>query len=348
MKKNIIKDRDNLKSRESKLKQEIQELELYEIELAIEKRVIADIRKRQRGISGLKQDSLKYTAVWGAGDLTPGCKDCCLKGRWTQIRTTTKCNLNCSFCYYFGKKDFPFREMIPSGLFRIGSEQRLFSEDDVKLLLKTQSKKLIKIRGVAWLFYEPLLEIDKMLSIMKFINKMGYHQWLYTNGVYATERNLEKLKKAGLDEIRFNLAATNCSDLVIKHMKIARKYFKYLCVESPMFTEFYNSFIKKKEAILGTGVDHIHFAELQLFPNAMNKFKKEGPIYRYKSGYVSPIKSRQLTYDIFEIAVKEKWKKVVLHDCSNETKFFRGIINATRFGHVDYGGSTPLYKKVVL
>jgi len=236
--------------------------------------------------------------------------------------------------------------MIPEGLFRIGNVQRFFSEDDVKLLFKKQGKKFIK--GVAWLYYESLLEIDKMLPLMKFIHKSGFYQWLYTNGVYATEKNLEKLKKVGLDEIRFNLAATNCSDAVIKHMKIARRYFKYICIESPMFSGFYDSFIKKKEAILDTGVDHIHFAELQLSLNTMNKFRKEGLVYRYKSGYISPVKSRQLTYDIFEIAAREKWKNVVLHDCSNETKFFRGVANAMHFGDVDYRGSIPLYKKRAL
>jgi pyruvate formate-lyase activating enzyme-like uncharacterized protein len=349
MKKNM-KNRPGLKSQRSRLKQEIQKLTLYEIESALEKKVISSIRNRQDKIPGLKQDSLRYTAKWGDGDLTPGCKDCCLKGKWTQIRTTAKCNLDCSFCYYFGKKDFPLRELLPRDLFSIANIERFFSERDLKLLFKIQGKKFIK--GVAWLFYEPLLEIDKILSIMSFIHKEGYHQWLYTNGVYATEENLKRLKKAGLDEIRFNLAATNCSDQVIKNMKTARRYFKYLCIESPMFTGFYNSFIKKRKKILATGVDHMNFAELQLFPNTMARFKKEGEIYRYKMGYISPIKSRELTYDIFEIAAKEKWKNVVLHDCSNETKFYRGVVRTLAFGDISYSGVTPLdkafYKETVL
>jgi pyruvate formate-lyase activating enzyme-like uncharacterized protein len=163
----------------------------------------------------------------------------------------------------------------------------------------------------------------------------------------ASEDTLKKLSDAGLDEIRFNLAATDCADKVIKNMKIARKYFKYLCIESPMFTKFYNSFMKKRKQILDTGVDHIHFAELQLFPRTIANFRQEGPIYRYKKGYVSPIKSRQLTYDVFEVAVKEKWKNVVLHDCSNETKFYRGVnfyLQESTFGRIDYAGFTKLDK----
>lgn len=323
----------------STFKQQMQDLRLYQIELAVERKVIANIRRRQEMIPGLKQDSLKYTAIWGDGDLTPGCKECCLKGGWTQIRTTTKCNLNCSYCYYFGEKDFPLREIIPDGLYRVGQNPNLLSEDDIKLLFEIQAKKFIN--GAAWLHYEPLMEMDKMLSIMKFIHNKGYYQWIYTNGTLAIEENLKKISGTGLEEIRFNLAATDCSDKVIKNMRTARRYFKYLCVESPMFTKFYNSFMKKRKQILDTGVDHIHFAELQLFPKTKANFRDEGPIYRYKRGYVSPIKSRQLTYDVFEVAVKERWKNVALHDCSNETKFFRGVIGgcaSVRFGDIFYGG----------
>lgn len=332
----IINPKDTAKSR---LKEDVRNYKLYQIERALEKMVIADIRKRQKSIPGLKQDPLKYTAVWGKGELTPGCRECCLKGRWEQIRTTTKCNLSCSFCYYFGEKDYPLRELIPADMYKI--RQRLYSEDDVKLLFEKQGKKFLS--GVAWLHHEPLLEMDKMLGLMKFVHRKGYHQWLYTNGTLATEENLKKLSGAGLDEIRFNLAATNCSDNVIKNMNIARKYFKFLCIESPMFSKFYVTFLKKRKAILDTGVDHIHFAELQLFPQTKSRFAGEGPIYRYRKGYVSPIKSRQLVYDVFEVAVKENWKNVVLHDCSNETKFYRGVnFNPQYFTDASYGGIMEL------
>lgn len=317
-------------------------LKLYQIELALERKVISDIRKRQKRIIGLKQDPLKYTAFWGSGDLTVGCRDCCLKGRWTQIRTTTACNADCIFCYYYGTQDSQLREMTPKGLYRLGSS-KFYDERDIKLFFEVQGKK--HISGAAWCSHEPLMTMDKIPSLMKFLSKKGYYQWLITNGILATEENIKKLSDAGLDEIRFNLAATDCSKEAIKHMKIARKYFKSLCIESPMFTNFFNSFMKKRKEILDTGVDHIHFAELQLFPLQMNNFRDEGPFYRYKGGYISPIKSRQLTYDVFDVAVKERWKKVVLLDCSNEVKFYRGVNACNQgetFGSLHYSGHMDL------
>ena len=41
----------------------------FKIELELENRVIADIRERQRKIPNLKQDNLKYTAIWGEGGI---------------------------------------------------------------------------------------------------------------------------------------------------------------------------------------------------------------------------------------------------------------------------------------
>lgn len=332
-------NRHNVRFARSKNNDNVQKAMLYKIERELEKKVIAQIRKRQQTIPGLKQDELQYTAVWG-GDLTPGCKKCCLKGKVAHLRTTTQCSLNCSFCYYFGSRE---KRSIPSDMYLIN--ERLFTERDIRLLFKAQGKKFLN--GVGWLYYEPLMEIDKMIPVMKMISQKGYHQWLYTNGVFATHDNLKKLADAGLNEIRFNLAATNCSAGVIQHMACARKYFKYLCVESPMFTGFYEAFIKNRRMILETGLDHIHCAELQLFTNTKDNFKKEGPAYRYAQGYISPIKSRHLTYNLIELAVKEKWENVVIHDCSNETKFFRGVYlgNASSFGIVEYKAFSPLWNE---
>lgn len=325
----IVDASDDIHSKELKYK-------LLEKERAVEERVIADIRRRQDKIPGLKRDGFGYLAIWGDGELTPGCKECCLKNRWSQIRSTTHCNLSCKFCYYFDEKKGPSDETIPGDLYLIGGGTRHFTEDDVKSIIKIQGDR--RLSGIAWLYHEPLLKIDKMIPLMKFIHEQGLHQWLYTNGVLASEENLRKLSRAGLEEIRFNLAATNCSDGVIKNMKAARRHFKYLCIESPMYTEFYNSFMEKRGAILDTGVDHIHLAELQLLNKTLLNFKGEGPIYRLRGGYVSPIKSRQLVYDIFECAAKERWRNVVLHDCSNEVKLYRGMVTGSDayFGHVAY------------
>ena len=47
-------------------------------------------------------------------------------------------------------------------------------------------------------------------------------------------------------------------------------------------------------------------------------------MYMCRQGYLSPIWSRELTLEFMRIADEEQWPLVV-HDCSNHTKFARGL-----------------------
>jgi uncharacterized protein len=304
--------------------------------MLVEEQALAGIAARQARIPGLKVDEFGCTSVWG-GELTPGCRDCCLTGKAVMIRSTSKCQLDCDFCYYYRQKDHPYSETLPTRAFMVGD--RRLREEDVRLLFSVQARD--HISGVGWLYFEPLLEYRKMLPLMRFFRDLGLHQWLYTNGLAAARDVLSELSDAGLDEIRFNLAATDCSNRVLANMRGARQLFKYVCVESPMFTRYFHAFMKKRAAILDTGVDHIHFAELELFPASAALFAAEGLPYRHREEYISPLKSRQLTYDVFETAAREGWKGVVLHDCSNQVKLLRGMRSAPMFSGINYKNPRP-------
>jgi len=215
-----------------------------------------------------------------------------------------------------------------------------FTLNEISILLDKQGGNL---PGVAWVWYEPFLDFDKHPPAIKLLSKNCIHQHLYTNGTLCTEDHFKLLSDSGLTEIRFNLAATNCSRKVLKTMATGRKYFKYLGIESPMTLTFFNSFMENKKAILDTGVDHINCAELHLGEKNAKNYCNE-ILYSFKQGYISPISSRHLTYDLLEIAYKEKWQGVVINDCSNENKFYRGIQRGDRFGEVGYAQETTFYK----
>ena len=71
------------------------------IQTILYENVLEEILKIQSNISKSYQDENRFFAVWN-GELTQGCKDCCLKQKWTQTRSSVKCSLNCDFCYYYG------------------------------------------------------------------------------------------------------------------------------------------------------------------------------------------------------------------------------------------------------
>ena len=310
------------------------------IENHVESIVLNNIRERQKKIPNLVQDKSKMLAYWG-GELTPGCKYC-LNGETSAFRSSIKCNLYCKFCYCYCVDVAKFNE-IPiynKNIYRIGNFY--FNLQSLESALIQHHKE--KTKALGWVYYEPMCEENKLYPAMEIIAENGYYQFLYTNGTKLTEDNLKKLHDSGLNEIRFNLAATNCADNVVEKMAIARKYFDYVCIESPIFTEYYEIFKKKIDKILNTGVTHIHFAELQL-TRPMIKYRtwdSEGAIYRHYMSYISPIKSRQLVYDIFDLAVSQNWHDVTLHDCSNEVKLYRGINVNNNLHNIAYQGMATL------
>jgi len=82
-------------------------------------------------------------------------------------------------------------------------------------------------------------------------------------------------------------------------------------------------------------------AELQLTPASIKRFEGEGPVYRHRLGYVSPISSRHHIYDLLEAAAADGWP-VTINDCSNDTKFARGISRSEPFGQISYETSMNL------
>lgn len=244
-----------------------------------------------------------------------GCRSCLMGTGLSAIRKTNKCNLECKFCYNYGQLE----DSIPigEGMWEIGGTK--FYEKDIDLLLCTQQKPT----GIAYVYLEPFIEIEKYYSVIKKFSDAGIYQHLYTNGTLATEETLKALGEAGLSEIRFNLGASGCSDHVINNIALAKKYIKNVGIETPMTPEFFHTFNKKKKKILATKLDFINCAELHL--NENNIFNYDGELmYIARHGYISPIWSRALTLEFMKQAVDEKWDLVV-HDCSNDTKFARGL-----------------------
>lgn len=162
------------------------------------------------------------------------------------------------------------------------------------------------------------MEIEKYYGVIRKFHAAGVHQHMYTNGTLATEENLRALGEAGLDELRFNLGASGCSDRVIEHIATAKKYIRYVGIETPITPELYETFMQKKDKILATGFDFMNCAELHLNPNNIDNYAGES-LYMSRQGYISPIWSRDLTLKLMETATSEHWKPLI-HDCSNPHK----------------------------
>lgn len=282
-------------------------------------------------IKNLKTLDNRTYFVGNENKFSNGCRSCLLGTGLGAIRKTNKCNLNCKFCYNHGQiEDMP---PVGEGLWEIGGTK--FYEKDIDLLLSIHKKPT----GIAYVYLEPFMEIEKYYSVIKKFSDAQIHQHMYTNGTLATEETLKKLGEAGLNEIRFNLGASNCSDKVIENIAIAKKYIKSVGIETPMTPEFFEAFLNKKQAILDTKLDFINCAELHLNENNIYNYYGEN-MYISRAGYISPIWSRELTLKLMKMADEENWDLAV-HDCSNYTKFARGLNLSSKegkwFGASNYG-----------
>lgn len=291
--------------------QEIVFATFAQIEAAVEQRREQLMAK----IKGLKTIENRTYFVGDEQNFSAGCRSCLTGTGLSAIRKTNKCNLECKFCYNYGElDDIP---PIGEGLWGIGGGK--YYEKDIDLLLSIQQKPT----GISYVYLEPFMEIEKYYSVIQKFAKAQIHQHMYTNGLLATEETLKALGEAGLDELRFNLGASKCADKVIENIAIAKKYIKKVGIETPMTPEFFDAFFQKQQAILSTGVDFINCAELHLNANNIDNYHGEN-MYIARHGYISPIWSRELTLKFMAIATEQNWG-IIVHDCSNQTKFARDL-----------------------
>ncbi len=266
-------------------------------------------------IPGLKSLDGRTYYVGDDSKFPKGCRSCLLGTGLSAVRKTNRCNIQCRFCYNYGELDaIP---PIGEGLWEIGGTK--YRERDMDLLLSVSNRPT----GIAYVYLEPFMEIEKYYGMIQKFRTAGVHQHLYTNGLLANEENLKALGAAGLDELRFNLGASNCADSVIEAIALAKRYIPQVGIETPMTPEFLEAFLKKKEKILGTGLDFINCAELHLNPNNIYNYAGE-PMYVCRMGYVSPVWSREISLRMLRMASEEDWG-IVVHDCSNHTKFARDM-----------------------
>jgi len=184
----------------------------------------------------------------GPGQLSPGCMTCG-QGTWSCLFICSACTANCFFCPQDRKKkkDQPPTE---SGL--------LFnnSKDYVDYLER------FKFKGVSFSGGEPLLKYKKILTYIRKIRERlgkGIYVWMYTNGDLIDKDKLNALKEAGLDEIRFDIAARKYN---LKAVEMSAGIIEKVTIEIPAIPEDYGILKKCLPQIKAIGVEHLNLHQL--------------------------------------------------------------------------------------
>jgi len=183
------------------------------------------------------------------GELSPGCKSC-VAGLWSCLYVNGLCTTKCFYCPQDRGQKEEREPFVEDNLY-------IKHPDDYATYLKT-----FKFNGISFTGGEPFLVFDKVIEFIEMIRRdfgPSHYLWIYTNGDLVTEEKLTSLKKAGLDEIRFDLSARNYD---LAPIEMAVNFIDTVTVEIPALVEDL-SFLKANISRWAeAGVQHLNLHQL--------------------------------------------------------------------------------------
>jgi len=281
------------------------------------------LNEKRRGMDFLKYDDWGMTVSnCGKENLSPGCQSC-KDGRWICIFPSFTCNAQCKFC-----------PRLTEGMV----DKPPMSQVELDLLLMKIDAHQDKISGISVsggeLFFK---NYDIAKEFIQRVSKSYPHiyLWAYTNGIAASPDRMQELRDIGLEELRFNLAATDFrQDIIDKVRDYAVKIFPWISVEVPIYSESFHHLIKREKLkeLADIGVKQLNLAEIRVpFPDstedkdispAAMHFLNSEVLYQFDHMSIkvlSVVNSRLYTYDIFEYVYRQNID-IRVNDCSQEAK----------------------------
>jgi len=240
--------------------------------------------------------------------LSEGCL-ACKSGQWICIYIGVSCNLKCASCPQVS------RHGVEEFIWANGGNDDIHNLDDFKRVLY----KNPRITGLSFSGGEPFMYLDKVYEWLDFTNKnfdiLNLYKWIYTNGVLVTEESCMKLKELGINEIRFDLAATNYSSDIIEKLVYCKKIFDKISVEVP--SEFWqvDKLISVLPRLNEIGLDYLNLHELTINQDNLEPLKKKGINEKliYCGHYLPSIFD---TYRVIEY-IEDNNLNIIYNDCSS-------------------------------
>ncbi len=242
------------------------------------------------------------------GGLSPGCQ-ACKQGTWDCVFVTMRCNLDCAFCYS--------PHAIPRDY--SGSVLGTTPEQIAAHYARTE------ITGVSFSGGEPFVDVERLFYWVGHLCERypDKYYWVYTNGLLAEEGHARRLGALGVDEIRFNLAATGYDHAtVMAHLEAAARWIPNVTVEIPAIREHADKLLPGRGAWAVVGVRYLNLHELMYEPgtNSASMGGARQPIVTADGHYseINP-ESRALTLAVMA-RVQQEGLPLSVNDCSLQSK----------------------------
>jgi pyruvate formate-lyase activating enzyme-like uncharacterized protein len=251
--------------------------------------------------------------------LSKGCQ-LCQQGRWLCIFLTYRCNAGCHFCAS------PFRDNRIKSCF--GNKK----EEILPYLLKYD------FGGISFSGGDPFLVPDRLSEWLRYFknNLPDFYFWAYTSGLEADRASLEKISKEGLDEIRFNIAATGYQNkLILERIKISRDLFPFVAVEIPSISEDYPLLESVLEELDSIDIDFLNLHDYILTPTDAINF--EGSTSDFILNKINKLCFESLSPDNTSkigVLIENKGYRFRVNHCSMEKKEFQMQQRRLKMGEI--------------
>jgi len=239
-------------------------------------------------------------------NFSKGCQSC-QQGKWLCIFITYLCNANCTFC----PSPFKNEDKIVSA----------FGENPERILESTEGRPF---NAISFSGGDSLLVFDRLMDWLSYFrkNRPDIYYWAYTSGISADEDKMVNLARAGLDELRFNIAATNySSSSILEKIQAATKIFKRVAVEIPSIPADYLKVTEVLPFLDRINVNYLNLHEYILVPEDPHSKKTTADTFILN-------KETELKYDVYSLGNTEKIKKfcrknklkIQVNNCSLQKK----------------------------
>ncbi len=241
---------------------------------------------------------------YNSNDLSKGC-EMCVRGEKLVLFVTGVCPRKCYFC--------PLSDAKYGKDVSFANERSLKSAQDL-----VKEAELMDAKGAGITGGDPLIKIDRTLDYIKNLKErfgVQFHIHLYTSFNLVSEKVMQMLYQAGLDEIRFHpdLESKN----FWKNVIIARKFPWLIGIEVPIIPT------KKQELcemidFFCDKVDFMNLNELERADNELSKTDEMG--FKSKGQFSYAIQgSVELGLELIEYAHTKK-ATLPIHLCTAKLK----------------------------
>jgi len=209
--------------------------------------------------------------------LSPGCR-CCGDGGWSCLFVNGRCNGRCFYCPTAQDDDGP---PVTNGL-------AFSTPEDYAAYVAALGFSGVSISGG-----EPLLTPDLTLAYLNAVRTRcgdDVHLWLYTNGTLLTADLCNRLRDAGLNEIRIDLGAVRYN---LKKLRLAVGCIRTVTVEIPAVPEDEELLKRKMVEMADAGVNHLNLHQMRLTPYNFGPLTERG--YTFLHGEKVTVLESELT-----------------------------------------------------